>query len=138
MEFAFVAIILFMVIFGIIDFSRALFAYHFVANAAREGTRYASVRGATCASPPMTDCGYTQIQTNLRNEAAAIGMNSSQLSATATTIAQPTDPAICTTLPNSPGCTVRVNVSYQFSFALPFLPVSPLTMSSTSATVFTQ
>jgi hypothetical protein len=33
---------------------------------------------------------------------------------------------------------VQVDVSYTFNFVFPFLPVSPLTMSSTSATVFTQ
>ena len=39
LEFAFVIVlILFPLIFGIIDFSRALYAYHWVSYAAREGT----------------------------------------------------------------------------------------------------
>ena len=46
LEFAFVLIlILFPLMFGIIDFSRALYAYHWVSYAAREGSRWASVRG---------------------------------------------------------------------------------------------
>ena len=44
-EFALVLIVLMVMMFGIIDFARALYTYHFVANVAREGTRYAIVRG---------------------------------------------------------------------------------------------
>jgi hypothetical protein len=42
-EFAFVAIFLFLVIFGIIDFARLFFAYATMSNAAREGARYGIV-----------------------------------------------------------------------------------------------
>ena len=62
LEFAFALIlILFPLMLGIIDFSRALYAYHWVAYAAREGTRWASVRGAACTSP-MTSCNATAAQ----------------------------------------------------------------------------
>ena len=60
-EFAVVAVVLFTCIFGIIDCSRALYAYHFASYAAREATRYAIVRGstwgsATCASTSTFNC----------------------------------------------------------------------------------
>jgi len=135
LEFALVAIVLFMLIFGIIDFSRALFAYHFVANAAREGTRYASVRGTSCSSPPMTDCGAANIQTYLRTEATGIGMDPSQLTVPTPLYAGSNT---CPTVGNSPGCTVQVTVTYKFSFLFPLLPVSPVTMSSTASAVITQ
>jgi len=55
-EFALAITILLTLIFGIMDFSQAMYAYHFVSNAAREASRYASLRGSTfttaCASPP--------------------------------------------------------------------------------------
>ena len=51
-EFGLIAIVLFTLIFGIVDFGRALFAYHYVANTAREATRMASVRGNDCQLPP--------------------------------------------------------------------------------------
>ena len=38
---------------GIADFSRALYAYHFVSHAAREAARYAMVRGCSTIS---TNC----------------------------------------------------------------------------------
>jgi hypothetical protein len=47
-EQALVLTILLAVIFGIIDSGRALYTYHFVSQAAREATRWASVRGSTC------------------------------------------------------------------------------------------
>jgi hypothetical protein len=39
-EFAFVAVFLLLVIFGIIDFARLFFAYATMSNGAREGARY--------------------------------------------------------------------------------------------------
>ncbi len=46
-EFAFMALLLFTLIFGIIEFSRLILMYHHVGNAAREGSRYAIVHGST-------------------------------------------------------------------------------------------
>jgi Flp pilus assembly protein TadG len=139
LEFGLIAVVLFTLIFGIIDFGRALFAYHFVANAAREGTRYASVRGYACQSP-MTGCDATQasIQTYLQNEAQGSGLNPNLLSVDALWPPETTNPAVCTQTPNYPGCTVQVQVSYPFKFIFPFLPKSTVNMSSTSAMVITQ
>jgi Flp pilus assembly protein TadG len=51
LEFALVfTLILGPLLFGIMDFSRAMYAYHFVSNAAREASRYAMVRGSTWAT----------------------------------------------------------------------------------------
>jgi hypothetical protein len=49
-EFAFIVLLLMSMMLGIIDFSRALYSYHFISNAAREATRYAAVRGYTCTN----------------------------------------------------------------------------------------
>jgi len=139
LEFALIVIVLFMLIFGIIDFSRALSAYHFVANAAREGSRYASVRGADCTDPPITDCGATKTQTtlqqNLGTEAAGSGMDSSQLTVTTPTYGGSNT---CPSIGDAPGCLVNVTVTYKFSFVFPLLPVKPVTMSSSAWTVITQ
>ena len=139
LEFGLIAIVLFTFIFGIIDFGRALFTYHFVANAAREATRYASVRGYLCAAP-MTGCDATQtsIQTYLQGEAQGSGLNSKLLSVNASWPIETTSPAVCAQTPNYQGCTVQVQVSYPFQFIFPFLPTSAINMSSTSATVITQ
>src|SRR5262249_53550139 len=46
-EQAVVLVILLTILFAIIDFGRALYTYHFVSNAAREATRWASVRSSS-------------------------------------------------------------------------------------------
>ena len=42
-EFALVLLVLMMIVLGIIDFTRAIYAHSAVANAAREGARYALI-----------------------------------------------------------------------------------------------
>jgi Flp pilus assembly protein TadG len=142
MEFAFVVLVLFTFIFGIIDFARALFAYHFVANAAREGTRYASVRGLGCTTSTiiMTDCPATQanIKTHLQTQATGIGMDPNQLNVNVNWPPQASSPSSCSSVQNNPGCTVQVTVSYPFKFILPLLPTSSVNMSSAAAAVITQ
>jgi Flp pilus assembly protein TadG len=47
-EYALVLLLLMTMLLGIVDFSRVLYAYHFVSNAARDATRWAAVNGSTC------------------------------------------------------------------------------------------
>jgi Flp pilus assembly protein TadG len=49
-EYAFIVIAFMSVIFGISAFGHMLFVYHHLNNAAKEATRYASVRGSTCGN----------------------------------------------------------------------------------------
>jgi hypothetical protein len=51
LEFALVALLLFLVLFGIIDFARLFFAYATMANGVREGARY----GVVHADPSWDD-----------------------------------------------------------------------------------
>lgn len=55
MEFALVAPIFFFVLFGILEFGRSVYVTQMLANAAREGARYAIVHGAAsqCPSGPF-------------------------------------------------------------------------------------
>jgi Flp pilus assembly protein TadG len=55
-EFAFVAILLFMMLFGIFEYGRFLFVYHLTTNACRDGARFACVRtnGGTMPGEPAT------------------------------------------------------------------------------------
>ncbi|MGA8089648.1 MAG: TadE family protein [Terracidiphilus sp.] len=47
-EMAVVRSLLFVVLFGIIELSLAMYTYNYVSDAAREATRYAIVRGSSC------------------------------------------------------------------------------------------
>lgn len=130
-EFALVLILFMTMLFGIAGFGHALFAYHFVSHAAREASRWAAVNGSTCAtdSSCSAPAGISDIQNYVKNM-APMGINSSQVT---TTPSWPgTGPTVCGTTINAPGCTVVVQVSYNFSFIFPLIHTGPLTLSSTS------
>ena len=64
-EFAFVCIIFLTLLFGITGFGHALYAYHFVSNAAREGSRWAAVNGKRCTDD--TSCTAPATATDIQN-----------------------------------------------------------------------
>src|ERR1700733_1977014 len=76
LEAAFTMALMLALIMGIIDFSRAIYAYHFVAHAAREATRGNSWTGTACTAPTfkydcMTDTGGADILAYVTNLAPA-------------------------------------------------------------------
>lgn len=135
-EYGIVLILFLTMLFGVIDFGRAMYAYHFISGAAREATRYAMVRGSSC---PETECPSgparpTDIQNYVMNVPA--GIDATRLTVTPTW--NPGGSIACTGTPNSPGCVVEVQVSYNFSFLLPFMPKSSILMTSSSQMTISQ
>ena len=125
-EFAAAFAVLFLFLFSIMDLSRALYAYHFIADAAREGTRYAMVRGATCASyGTACPASATDIQNYVKNVPA--GINPQSLSVTTTW-----------TPNNNPGSVVQVQVQYSFQPIFPLVRKNALVMTSSSQVVISQ
>ena len=115
-----------MFLFAIMDLSRALYAYEWAANAAREGTRYAMVRGSSCNSwPSACPASASDIQAYLRNVPA--GINPQAVTVTTTW-----------TPDNNPGSLVQVQVQYSFQPIFPLIPKSALVMTSTSQVVISQ
>lgn len=129
-EFAVVATAFLLLLFGIVDFGRAVFTYHAVANAAREGSRYAMVRGSSCT---VAGCPATSatVQTYVR------GRNSTLMAPSSITVT-PSWPGTtgCAAGGNAPGCTVTVTVTYPFHFMA--LPFADIPMSSSSTMVISQ
>jgi Flp pilus assembly protein TadG len=157
LEAAFVGLLILFMTFGILDFSRAMYAYHWVSYAAREGTRWASVRGADCptSNPLPGGCPATaaQVQTFVQSivapamfSAACSGGNSNAGCASVTTTwsGKGGDGTDCTnggaTPTNSPGCVVKVQVDYIFGFILPVSSVTGkiIDMQSISQMVISQ
>jgi Flp pilus assembly protein TadG len=133
-EYAFMFIPFMLLMFGIAGFGHALYAYHFVSTEAREATRWAAVNGSTCNSD--TSCNGlggmnsgpvsgADIATYVANHTPP-GIDPTQITVTSTWI-----PANC----NTPGCTVEVQVSYNFHFIFPLISTSALPLSSTSEMV---
>lgn len=148
-EFAVVAIVLFTCIFGIIGCSQALYTYHFASYAAREGTRYAMVRGSTWGSTSCATTATLVCNATAANVAAYVqsivppGISSgTPLSVTTTwpgtELAGSATTCSTTNGNNSPGCQVLVRVSYSFNYSLPFLPTTALALTSTSEVVILQ
>ncbi len=112
-ESSLVILLFFMLLLGVMECSRALHAYHFLSNVAREAARYSIVRGG--------DSGRAVDSTAVANyvTSRAYGMN-------------PADFIVVTNWDpdNQPGSRVSVDVQYNYQSVLPFIP--PVTMASSS------
>ena len=132
LEFALSAVILLTLVLGIMQMSLAVYTYHVISEAAREGTRYAMVRGDTCT------VSASQIQSYVKS----IGLPAIQSSNMTVTTTYSDYPAGSGCTPNAncanPGNMVTVKVVYAFPFSIPFVPSSTLSMTSTSAMVISQ
>jgi Flp pilus assembly protein TadG len=121
-EFGLSFVLLFSIIFGIIDFGRALYAYDAISDAARIGTRYAIVRGSSSNYPVTASTVSWYVANN-----CCAGLDTSAI--TVNTTWNPN---------NNPGSTVTVQVSYTLSFMLPFLPTTSVPMSASSQMLISQ
>ncbi len=117
-EFALVISLLLLIVLGIMNFGLALWAYSAMAHVAREGARYAIVRGS--------ESGRAATAAEIRNYVQGR--------------AGPLGPVQVTTswIPdNKPGSVVEVRVQYNFSPVLPLVPAGTITLASTSRMVIT-
>jgi hypothetical protein len=125
--------------FGILTSCLALYSYHFIADAAREGTRYAIVRGSNCSTNGnfTSDCPIANsaaVQTYVRSLTLP-GIPSSYLTATTTWSVDGSTWSSTPTSFNVPGDTVKVTVNYSLPIAIPFVSARTLSMSSTAQMV---
>jgi Flp pilus assembly protein TadG len=140
LEFALSAILLITVIFGVMAISVALYSYNVVSEAAREGTRYAIVRGKKCnsfasACPAKVD--GSDVQAYLRSLSFP-GIKPANL--TAASVYSSVDGRACTPSAacNNPGNQVKVTVTYSFPLVIPFVPARTLSMTNSAQMVISQ
>jgi Flp pilus assembly protein TadG len=101
-EFALIAPILFIVVLGLVDGTRAVFAYNSISNAAREGARYGIVHGSTSSSPVGPGVNENNLRNAVRNYTKSFSSN---------------DVTITPTWPgggNATGSKVKVDVAYSY------------------------
>ncbi|PYT11574.1 MAG: hypothetical protein DMG59_26010 [Acidobacteria bacterium] len=110
-----------MILFGTIDFGRAVFAYNFTSYAAREGARYAIVRGQSSGHAASAD----DITNYIKRE--AVGLDPGAI--TVNTTWSPD---------NNTGSTVQIQVQYAFQPIVPYMPSGPLSFSTTSRMLISQ
>lgn len=138
-EFAASGVVFFAALIGLMKVCLAVYSYHYVSEAAREGARYAIVRGSACTSyTSACPASSSDIQTYVQNLSYP-GITGSAISVNTTWSAYPTG-VVCTpsTTCNNPGDLVTLKVSYAFPLSIPFLSSKTYTMTSTSAAVISQ
>jgi Flp pilus assembly protein TadG len=138
-EFAIAAAAVFIMIFGVLEIGLALYSYHLVSDAARQGTRYARVRGYTCV---VNGSSCTATVAQIQSYVTSLnypGIDTSKLTVTPTYAGYPAGTA-CTpsTSCNNPGNMVTVTVTYSFPLTIPYLSVNTLNMSSSSSVIISQ
>ena len=129
-EFALVAPMFFLLLFGIIEAGRFIFYYETLNHATREGARYAIVNGAStlgCPSGPpasgSTPCDVPGENVKQRVRQSAFGVPG-------TITVNPTwDPD------NGRGSTVNVTAFATYSTLVPLVPLPPITVTAESTLV---
>lgn len=137
-EMALSMFILLSVLIGVFELCLALYSYHYVSEAAREGSRYAIVHGSTCTVSGIS-CTVTaaQIQTYVQNLGYP-GINPSNMVVTTTWSAYPAGGSCVAVGCNGPGDLVTVSAQYSFNLSIPFVSSSALNLTSTSSMVISQ
>jgi Flp pilus assembly protein TadG len=141
-EFALVAPMFFLLLFGIIEAGRFIFYYETLSNATREGARYAIVNGANtlgCPSGPPApgsspcDSAGNNVVTRVRQ--AALGVSGTGVTVdrcwwyTACNVGTHGDGD------NARGATVTVTASYTYRSLIPLVPLPPINVSAESSLV---
>jgi Flp pilus assembly protein TadG len=115
--------------FAMIEICLAFYSYCMISESAREGTRYAIVRGSTCQTSTGASC--TASASTMNTVVTQLGwpnLGNGTMSAN-------------TTYPDgneNPGSRVQVVVSYVFPYNIPFAPKGTIHMSSTSVMYIVQ
>lgn len=144
-EFAFSICIWLGAAFLIIYGSFALYAAHFVANAAETAGRYAMVRGSSWNGASCGGSNYdcTATNTDISNYVTGTmppGLASSHVSVSTKWPGTTSTGGTCDSVDgaNSPNCIVQVTVTYKFQFPVPFFTQNTLPLSSTSQVTITE
>ena len=146
-EFALASTTLLALLFGTIEVGLAVYSYDFTSEAARDGVRYAIVRGANChleTSAAGFVCGAqnTDIQSHLQGlgypgiKSSSITTHTYWYTATVgppatvwtTLCATDTYSATCA----APGNAVKVVINYPFTLSVPFVPPMTINMGNSS------
>lgn len=150
-EFAISAVITVSLLLGAMDLARALYTYHFISYAAQQGARFAEVHGSgwTAGCNSQTGAGYpnqlgcTASQSDIQAYVRSLtppAVTKANVSVNAQWLGKDINgnTAVCATTSNYAGCEVRVTVSYQFTYVVPFLPNAAQTLSSTAQAIIQQ
>jgi len=143
-EFAIVAPMFFLLLFGIIEAGRFIFYYEVLSNATREGARYAIVNGyasLTCPTGPAYP-GSWECDTDGSDVALAVRRSAVGTLGTSVVVDRCWwyDPDTCDFATygagdNGRGATVTVAASYTYTSLVPLVPLPNITVTAESSLV---
>lgn len=150
-EMALACLILIPILFGIMQLSLGLYCFHYAADAAREATRWAIVRGGTCNTnfgkaycSPTSGLSSGADNNDIAQYVKGLGYPYSGALSTSTEwcAAAGTSPqtwtSCSTTQNNSVGNQVQVTVSYAYPLVIPFLKQNTINITSVSSMTIVQ
>jgi len=137
-ESALAAIATLTLFFGMMEICMGLYTFHCVSESARDGSRYAIVRGSSCSNLASA---CPAASSDVQNYVRGIGYPGIVPSDMTVTTTWPTTGSACTPSSspcNNPGNLVKVEVQYTFPLSIPFIAANHLSFSSTSEMVISQ
>ena len=127
-EFCLISVMLVIVLLGVVEMGRMVLVYTTIANAAREGARYAIVHGVDQTVSPSGPGNTSAVETVVKNFASAGLVDTTALTIT---VSYPNGD-------NKAGSTVKVKVTYPYDpFVNFFSSILNTTLGSTSEGVIT-
>jgi TadE-like protein len=141
-EFALVAPMFFMLLFGIIEAGRFIFYYETLSHATREGARYAIVNGANTlgcpsgpASPGSSACDTPGDNVVTRVRQTAFGVPSASITVDRCWWYVACDFATHGDGDNARGANVTVEATYTYRSLVPLVPLPPISVTAESSLV---
>jgi Flp pilus assembly protein TadG len=128
-EFAVTLPLLFTLVFCFMEMCLVFYTYQTISECAREGTRYAMFRGASCTTTAGGSCTATSAQVN-GYVSGLVWPNAGGGTMTVATTYPDGNEAV--------GSRVQVKMTYVFPIYMPFVPTHSLTMASTSLVYIVQ
>jgi Flp pilus assembly protein TadG len=127
LEFAAGLVTLMGLMFCFMEICLLFYSYCLISELAREGSRYAMVRGASCPTTASPTCEVTAAQVGTYVKGIALpNVGGGTISVNTTTATMYPDGN------ENVGSRVKVIVTYVFPIKMPFVPRNSVTMSSTS------
>jgi Flp pilus assembly protein TadG len=135
-EFAVTLPVLFALIFCFMEMCMLMYTYEMISNSARQGTRYAMVRGASCPTSTNPTCEVTATEVN--TYVSALGWPNIGGGTVTPSTCYVVSGACSASNSEAVGNQVQVTVTYAFKVWMPFVPKQTINLSSTAQATIIQ
>ncbi len=123
--------VLFALIFCFMELCMAFYTYDMISESAREGARYAIVRGAGCPNTTSPTCEATAAEVDTYVK----GLGWPNIAGGTMSVCTYYNDNACNTNPagsEAKGDPVKVTITYVFPITMPFVPTHSITLTSSS------